>query len=77
MTIAADHAGPPPTLDEIRRWPATVELWPRAAQAYGLTRWHAYALYRRDELPFRVLRLGKRLRVVTAEIVASLSVQDP
>ena len=46
----------------------TVELWPTAAQALGVGRSKAYALVRQGEWPTRVLRLGSRYRVPTAEL---------
>jgi hypothetical protein len=61
-----------PTLDEIRHWPATVDI-PRANTALGLSRAHGYALAQRGEYPARVLKLGGRYRVVTASIVRLLS----
>lgn len=64
-----------PTLDEIRAWPATVSV-PRAALAFGLSRSHAYDVASRDEFPARVIKVGGRLRVVTASIVRALS-DDP
>jgi hypothetical protein len=61
----------PPTLDEIKQWPATVEV-ARAAAAFGISRAHAYELARRGELPGRVLKVGSCYRVVTASILAEL-----
>ncbi|WAL67212.1 helix-turn-helix domain-containing protein [Amycolatopsis cynarae] len=59
------------TLDEIRSWPATVDL-PTAAAAIGVSRSHAYELANRDEFPCRVLKVGGRYRVVTSSLVALL-----
>ena len=61
-----------PTLDEIRAWPATVSV-PRGALAFGLSRSHAYDAISRDEFPARVIKVGGRLRVVTASILSVLS----
>lgn len=75
-TVAADQAdltqAMAPTLDEIRRWPATVDI-PKANTALGLSRAHGYALAQRGEYPARVLKVGGRYRVVTASIVRLLS----
>lgn len=60
-----------PTLDEIRAWPATVDLT-TAAPALGISRSYAYELARRDELPCRVLKVGTRLRVVTSSLLPLL-----
>ncbi|MEV7833004.1 DNA-binding protein [Streptomyces subrutilus] len=59
-----------PTLDELRTWPATVDV-NRAAMALGISRSQLYALIKRNEAPVRVLDFGSK-RVVTASIVALL-----
>ncbi len=46
---------------------ATVTL-PEAAELLGISRDHAYQLVRRDEFPCRVIRLGRRVVVPTAEL---------
>ena len=61
-----------PTLDEVRTWPATVDV-PTAALACGFSRSHAYDLVRRGEFPARVIRVGSRIRVVTASLIELLS----
>lgn len=66
------------TIDDLRQWPATVPLWPDAAGALGLSRTTVYELVRRGELPVRTLRLGRLLRVPTAELLAVLGIPlDP
>ena len=60
-----------PTLDEIRAWPATVDLT-TAAPALGISRSYAYELARRGELPCRVMHVGSRLRVVTSSLLPLL-----
>lgn len=59
-----------PTLDEVRGWPATVDV-PTAGRAYGLTRANAFRLARCGEFPARVMKIGGRYRVVTASIIAA------
>lgn len=59
-----------PTLDEIRSWPATVDV-ERAAQALGIGKTKLYELIRRGEAPVRVLDFGAK-RVVTASLVRLL-----
>ncbi|MFE5296403.1 DNA-binding protein [Streptomyces sp. NPDC056632] len=59
-----------PTLDEVRNWPATVDVR-RAALALGISRSQLYALIQRDEAPIRVLDFGAK-RVVTASLVRLL-----
>ncbi len=63
-----------PSIDDLRHWPPTVPLWPDAAGALGLSRTAAYELVRRGELPVRTLRLGRLLRVLTAELLAVLGI---
>jgi predicted DNA-binding transcriptional regulator AlpA len=60
-----------PTLDDIRRWPATVSV-PTACRAYGISRSHGYELVRIGEFPARTVKVGSAIRVVTASIVADL-----
>lgn len=62
---------PAVTLDEIRRWPPTVDI-PTTARALGISRSYAFELARRGALPCRVLRVGSRYRVPTAAILAAL-----
>ncbi|WPO69913.1 helix-turn-helix domain-containing protein [Streptomyces sp. KN37] len=61
----------PPTLDEIRGWPAAVGV-PDAAKAIGISKSHLYELIARGEAPVKVLSFGKRHRCVTASIVRLL-----
>lgn len=68
MTKSAPVA---PTLDDIRKWPATVDV-PRACAPFGISRSFGYELVARGEFPARVIRVGNRARVVTASIVAAL-----
>lgn len=66
----------PPTLTEIKRWPATVSV-PMAAAAFGISTSHAYERITRGEFPAKVIRLGSRRRVVVTEsIVYALSSAD-
>jgi hypothetical protein len=60
-----------PTLEEIRDWPATVDLT-TAAPALGISRSYAYELAKRGELPCRVLQIGSRVRVVTSSLIPLL-----
>lgn len=61
-----------PTLDEIRTWPAAVSV-ARAAEAFGVSRAHAYECLRIGTFPARTLKFGSRTVVVTASIVDVLS----
>ncbi|MFG2473528.1 helix-turn-helix transcriptional regulator [Streptomyces fagopyri] len=64
-------AAPTPTLDEIRDWPATVNV-PEAARAIGISKSHFFELIKRGEAPVSVLSFGARHRVVTASLVRLL-----
>jgi predicted DNA-binding transcriptional regulator AlpA len=51
---------------------------PDAAQVLGISRAHAYALAKRGELGVRVLRLGNRFVVPTAELRREVGLEaDP
>lgn len=60
-----------PTLEEIRAWPATVDV-PRGADALGVSRSHAYELAKRGEFPARTIQVGGRIRVITASLIRLL-----
>ena len=60
-----------PTLDQIRKWPATVDV-ETAALALGVGRATLYDAIREDTAPVRVITVGKRLKVLTASLVAVL-----
>ncbi|QCR49840.1 DNA-binding protein [Streptomyces sp. SGAir0924] len=66
----ADEA---PTLDEIRSWPATIDV-ALAARALGIGKTKLYDLIRRGEAPVRVLDLGAK-RVVTASLIRLLEAE--
>lgn len=61
-----------PTLDEVRRWPATVNV-AKAASAFGISRSYAYELITTGDFPARVIKLRTSYRVVTASIIRNLS----
>ncbi|MFF9153826.1 DNA-binding protein [Streptomyces sp. NPDC014846] len=67
----AAKKGAQPTLAEVKKWPATVEV-PRAALALGCSRSQLYELIKRGEAPVTVLSFGTRHRVVTASLVRLL-----
>jgi excisionase family DNA binding protein len=60
-----------PTLEEIRRWPATVSV-EDAAAGLGISRAHAYDLIKAGEFPAKAFPVGRRIRVTTASILAIL-----
>lgn len=65
-----------PTVEDIRAWPATVDVR-TACTVYGISGSHGYELVRRGEFPARVIRLGRRTRVITASILATLGEETP
>lgn len=69
---ATDRGGVAPTIEEIKAWPATVSL-PTGCTAFGIGKSYGYELAARGEFPARVLRVGGRMRVVTASILAELA----
>ncbi|HEY9475770.1 MAG TPA: DNA-binding protein [Mycobacteriales bacterium] len=62
---------PVPTVDEIRTWGATVDV-PTACTVFGISNSHGYELVKRGDFPARVIRLGRRTRVITASILDAL-----
>jgi hypothetical protein len=65
------------TIAELAAAGATVDVV-RAGRALGIGRSLTYELLRRGEFPVRVLRLGSRVRVPTADLIALLSpTHDP
>jgi predicted DNA-binding transcriptional regulator AlpA len=61
-----------PTLDEIRTWPATVNV-ERAASAIGISRSTLYELIKTGEAPIRTLKVGGTIVVITASLIDTLS----
>ncbi|MFC6088233.1 DNA-binding protein [Saccharothrix lopnurensis] len=61
-----------PTLAEVRRWPATVNV-AKAASAFGISRSHAYELITTGDFPAKVIKLRSTYRVITESIVRALS----
>jgi excisionase family DNA binding protein len=67
-------AHPPMTRAELLALPPVVDLWPTAARVLGVGRSSAYELVKTGEWPTRVLRLGRLIRVPTAELLAYVGV---
>jgi hypothetical protein len=63
---------PDVTLAALKEGPPTVPLWPTACRACGLGRTRGFELAKRGEFPVRVLRLGRRYSVPTAELIRHL-----
>jgi hypothetical protein len=64
-----------PTPDEIRTWPATVDV-PTAGRAFGIGRDESYRLVRENRFPVPVLRLGRYLRVTRAALLDALGITE-
>lgn len=62
-----------PTLDQVRAWPATVNV-EQAAAALGVSRAYAYEAIKLGTFPARSIKVGNRITVVTGSI---LKVLDP
>lgn len=60
-----------PTLDEIRQWPASVDV-PKGGSAFGISRSYSYELIKRGQFPAQVIEAGGLVRVVTADILQKL-----
>lgn len=65
----------PPTLAEIRNWPATVSV-AEAARALGCSKSHLHDLIRRGESPVKTLDFPNRHVVITAHLVRVLSGEE-
>jgi predicted DNA-binding transcriptional regulator AlpA len=61
----------PITLDEIRTWPATVDL-ATGCRPFGISRSYGYELAKCGEFPCRVIKVRNRWRVPTSAILAVL-----
>ena len=60
-----------PTLNEVRKWPATVSVT-KAATALGISKTYLHQLIKRGESPVKVLPVNGRHRVITAALVRLL-----
>lgn len=58
-------------LDEIKQWPATVDV-PTACGPLGISRAHGYALAARGDFPAKVIKVGASYRVITASLIRLL-----
>ena len=59
------------TLEEIRRWPPTCDIT-AAAGVLGVSKSAAYEAVRAGSFPVATLRIGRRLVVITDDLVAHL-----
>jgi hypothetical protein len=59
------------TLAQVRKLPAAIDV-STAAQALGISRASAYAAIQTGEFPVATIRVSRRLRVLTADLVRVL-----
>lgn len=64
-----------PTLDEVRAWPATVDV-EHAAAALGISRSTGYEWIRTGEFPCKVITVRRVHRVLTASLLRLLEDAD-
>jgi hypothetical protein len=60
-----------PTLREIRKWPPTVAV-ETSAPPLGISRSGAYEAIRTGKFPVKTIRVGHRIRVLTADLIRVL-----
>lgn len=60
---------------EVFSWPPTVDV-PTAGSTIGLGVNASYESYHRGDFPFRVLKVGRRLRVPTSSIIEVLGLSQ-
>ena len=60
------------TIAELETWPPVVNV-ADAARALDVSRATAYAALAEGNLPVRTIRVGRRIKVVTASIIDALS----
>ncbi|MCX5386268.1 helix-turn-helix domain-containing protein [Streptomyces sp. NBC_00083] len=68
-------AGAALTFREIFNLPVSVDLG-TAARAFGMCRNTAYRLVAQGTFPCRVVRVGRRHRVLTVELLSALGVEE-
>jgi hypothetical protein len=69
--MAARETGNRPTLAQVKRWPATVPV-EQAAAALGSGRATAYQAIADGTFPVATIRVRRRVRVLTADLVKVL-----
>jgi predicted DNA-binding transcriptional regulator AlpA len=60
-----------PTIDQIKTWPAVIDI-ERAALALGISRSSLYVHVRENTCPVTVIRVGRRMKVLTTSLIAVL-----
>lgn len=62
-----------PTIDDIRSWPAAADI-PPACAALGISKSYGYELIKRGEFPVKTLKVGRKTRVLTADLMRVLGI---
>jgi predicted DNA-binding transcriptional regulator AlpA len=63
---------PAPSLAQIKRWPPAVNV-EDAARALGISRATAYLALAEGRFPVKTVIVGRRIKIVTADLLAHLS----
>ncbi len=74
--IPAGPGGVGLSTEEIRALPAAFAFDPVVPAAFGLSRSAAYRALAAGQLPIRTLRLGRKLIVTRADLMAALNIED-
>ncbi|WKU43868.1 DNA-binding protein [Streptomyces sp. VNUA116] len=69
------HAGAPLTFREIFNLPVSVDL-KTAARAFGMCPGTAYRLIALDSFPCPTVRVGRRHRVLTVDLLHALGIEE-
>lgn len=73
----ADHDGGGIAPAALRSLPVTFPFDPVVPQAFGISRSAAYRAWRAGQLPITPLRIGRKLIVRRADLLAALGIDDP
>ncbi|WP_216651381.1 hypothetical protein [Actinomadura litoris] len=73
IRAAGAPVGTGPTADDIRKWPATVDV-ATASRAIGISRSYGYELAKRGEFPVESLTVGSVTRVLTTDLMRKLGI---
>ena len=74
--IPADHDGDRITPATLRSLPVTFPFNPVVPRAFGISRSAAYRAWKAGQLPITPLRIGRKLIVRRADLLAALGIDD-
>ena len=66
----------PMSFEELRKLPPTIDVL-IAAKAFGIGRTKAYRLAEAGEFPCAVMKVGRSYRVLTANMLRVLGIENP